>query len=158
MATYILKRRSFAQETESDSEAIDLSDVDVNSLPTADRIKALQVAKAQQAPQTIKVAPAKNAPSRPNYRKTMENQRLDAAENISVDRARDNRRTKTINQNINISRNTMITNKSSENAAKLRAVAALQKIKNQNANANGVDDRLIEMQKVTPLKPVSINS
>lgn len=63
-----------------------------------------------------------------------------------------------INQNININRNTNINNPAREKEAELNAQVRMSKMTQQAQAARNVNEKLIEMQKTEPLKPLSMNS
>lgn len=66
-------------------------------------------------------------------------------------------RNKTVNQNVNITRNTNINNPSKEKAAELDAQVKMAKLDQKASQSGGVNEKLIEIQKTNPLKPLSMN-
>ena len=61
------------------------------------------------------------------------------------------------NQNININKTTNINNPSKEKAAELDAQVKMSKMRQQSADGSSVNEKLIEIQKTNPLKPLSMN-
>ena len=88
-------------------------------------------------------------------------QNLDKTRNQKVNditsKDRNRLRNRTVNQNVNITRNTNISNPSKEKAAELDAQVKMAKLDQKASQNGGVNEKLIEIQKTNPLKPLSMD-
>lgn len=91
----------------------------------------------------------------PVYQNLTPNEK-DKEVNSILDRDRNRLRNKNINQNINITRNTTKTDASKDKETETNAQLKMAEMQNKNANGEGVNAKLIEIQKTSPLKPISM--
>lgn len=78
--------------------------------------------------------------------------------NKILDKDRNRLRNRTLNQNININRNTNISNPAKEKEIQMNTQLKIAEMQQKSSeNAGGVNEKLIEIQKTNPLKPISMN-
>ena len=158
--TYIIKRKRYAAvrnpykervaEVYNQSEEI----AEDNGTTEVDENLSKYQPKSNESAERIKNKLGKN--ETPIYQNLSRNTKVDNI-NKSLDKDRNRLKNKTVNQNINITRNTNINNPSKEKAAELDAQVKMAKLQQKQSQSGGVNEKLIEIQKTNPLKPLGMN-
>lgn len=166
MATYVLKRVTYASVRNPHEEVLTTGSRQSFNQDIAESHNTEEIGNNQmQEPMEVKTSQAaKNALTRkakvdtPVYQNLNDRTRIDKANNaLHDDDRRLKNRNRTVNQNINITRNTNISNPAKETAAKLDAQVKMARMQQKASEGGGVNAKLIEMQKTNPLKPLSMN-
>lgn len=158
MGTFILKRKTYASvrnpymERRMPQESTNEEIAEDNGTSQAD-----EEMDGNKTPSKVsKVTANKDKNKTPVYQNLNKNNRIDKV-NDATNRDKNRLRNKTTNQNINITRNTNINNPSKEKAAELDAQVKMAKVHQKEAQNAGVNEKLIEIQKTSPLKPLSMS-
>lgn len=158
MATYLLKRKSYAVVRNPFKEKRD--SLQSNQIAEDNGTELAEKNVAEMTPNRPRNAEELsenlNMKSKtPVYQNLKNNRKADEVNKI-MDRDNRRLRNKTVNQNINITRNTNISNPAKEKAAELDAQVKMARLQQKAAEGGGVNAKLIEIQKTNPLKPISM--
>lgn len=155
--TYILKRRNFAVVRNPYQEKVTKDLADSGMIDEEGNL-------VQQTEEPIESNDLKikdNKLVKDDKSKSLVYQNLDKTRNQKVNditsKDRNRLRNRTVNQNVNITRNTNISNPSKEKAAELDAQVKMAKLDQKASQNGGVNEKLIEIQKTNPLKPLSMD-
>lgn len=152
--TYILSRKLYASQAVNRDVAAEennynlpesVEDINPYNLTTADRVKYMKE-KLEKTKSPEKIKPM-----------SLDKLKKASEELSKLNQDKTKTRNKTINQNININRNTITTNPSKEKEVQANSQLQMMKLQDKTSGGNGVNEKLIELQKTTPLKPLSIN-
>lgn len=155
--TYILKRRNFAVVRNPYQERVTRDLVDSGMIDE----EGNPVQQTENPIESNDLKIRDNKLVKDDKSKSPVYQNLDKTRNQKVNditsKDRNRLRNRTVNQNVNITRNTNISNPSKEKAAELDAQVKMAKLDQKASQNGGVNEKLIEIQKTNPLKPLSMD-
>jgi hypothetical protein len=158
--TYIIKRKRYAavrnpyKERVAESYDQNQEIAENNGTIEVNEDLSEYSPKSNKSAERIKDKLDKN--KTPIYQNLNKNTKVDNV-NRYLNKDKNKLNNKTTNQNINITRNTNINNPSKEKAAELDAQVKMAKLQQKQSQGGGVNEKLIEIQKTNPLKPLSMD-
>lgn len=158
MATYLLKRKSYASVRNPFKERREM--LQSNQIAEDNGTELAEDSVAEMNPNRPKNAEELSEKlNKKSETPVYQNLKKDKVAEVNKLLNRDDRRlrNKTVNQNINITRNTNISNPAKEKAAELDAQVKMARMQQKAAEGGGVNSKLIEIQKTNPLKPISMS-
>lgn len=153
MATYILRRKYYASVRNPYLERLNMMQGNVSEDDSVDDVESSEessddtVEHAKSTPKKVEKAPV--------YQNL--NQSVMNKVNNAVAKNKNTLRNKNVNQNVNINKTTNINNSAKEKEVKTNAQLKMAELQQKQSKGGGVNEKLIEIQKTNPLKPLSMN-